>query len=520
MKKIVLSLVALLTSLSLLTCFVAHCADEDLTFEEIIEETINSMLISSSGLDSVQDGVKLKAGFEGLFVETYLKAYEALWLDPNNSDGYLEFTVPNIDIVTGKYMLHWVLEDGTEDDVLVECTVILSDKPDYLTNLPPIKVREYGDVYYYANCLNYMITHSDGEVKRYLVSYPTGFNYTSPTFATNTYSLSSQTGCTVFEYRGGTSITSNRPIKTAVRMPVVRFNTSTVNSIRKDLSDIYTPSSSYNSKPAGFYGYNSGISASSPISYPADIDIILGVGAVYMASSGSGSSNIPTFNWNTEFMCSFATTNNPAKGNQLITRWTTPQTQNYYYNDYIQGGTTINETNVNNYFDGAFLPAFDIDPDLPLDDIIALLTDLAPDFQLAMRPTLDLSTGDLFDRLVDFYGNMPDINLDWDTPLDNDYWDIEFPPIPDSGGGSGGDITVYVTVDITRPLITTYQYTDPLEIASLPQITTYTMPVSVQDSAKSILDTGEDVLQDSGLIPIYAFLTLIGIGVAIIFKGV
>lgn len=519
MKKIFLSLVALLTSLSLLTCFVAHCADDD-DWEEVIKDTIFSMLISATTGVDTDDMETLHKGFDGLIFGNTRRMLDYVWTAPTkDSNGDLQFKIPNYDVVTGKYMLHYVLEDETVDDVLVECTALLTDTPQALPLAPSVRVNVYGDIYYYANALNFTITDTEG-VRRYVVAYPAGFNYTSPSFSSSSYAIAAQNGCTVYEYRGGEKVTNNRPIKTNVRMNVVRFNTSTVNSVRKDLSDIYTPSSTYYSKPVGFYGSNSGISASHPLSFPSDIDIVLGsVGAVYRAVSGGGT-NIPTFNWNTEFMCSFATTNNPTKGNALTTRWTTPQTQNYYYNDYIQGGTTINETNVNNYFDGAFLPAFDIDPDLPLDDIIALLTDLLPDFQLAMRPTLDLSTGALFDRLVDFYGNMPDINLDWDTPLDNDYWDIEFPPIPDSGGGGSGDITVYVTVDITRPLITTYQYTDPLEIASLPQITTYTMPVAVQDSAKSILDTGEDVLQDSGLIPIYAFLTLIGIGIAIIFKGV
>lgn len=523
-KKFWVSLVCVFCSINLVAGLVVHSADDDKSWLEIIEETIFSLPIQASGIpvDS-ETAFGVYKGLTGLeraiYGEMlgYMITKNPLIQPDSSGNNKLSFTIPNYDVLTGKYMLHWVLDDDTEDDVLVECTVILSDTPDALVNLPPIKVPEYGDVYYYSNCLNYTITHSDGEVKRYLVAYPTGFNYTSPIFSNTSYAISAQSGCTVYEYRGGSNILNNRPIKTAVRMPVVRFNTSTVNSIRKDLSDIYTPSSSYNSKPAGFYGYNSGISASSPISYPADIDLILSLGAVYMASSGSGSSNIPTFNLNTEFMCSFASTNNPSKGNQLNTRWVTPQTQNYYYNDYIQGGTTINETNVNNYFNGALLPAFDIDPDLPLADILDILTDLLPDFQVGMKPTLDLSIRDLFDRLVDFYGNMPDVNLDWDTPLDNDYWDIEFPPIPDSGGGSGGDITV--NVDITRPLVpkVTTNYWLELDVGTQ---TTITYPVALVSAAPQVFDKADEVVNTLEIMPLIGLLAVFGIAVAILFKGV
>lgn len=510
MKHIISSVIAFITVISLCVTFVARCAD-GATWDDVIKDTIFTGLMQ-------YDEEKGIVGYTGLTHDIMDRILYYSWVNASkDSNDKLQFSIPNYDVITGKYMIHYVLNDDTENDVLVECTALLSDTPAALPALPSVKVATFGDLYYYSNALNFTITRTDGEIKRYVVLYPSGFNYSSPTFATTSYSIAAQSGCTVYEYRGGERVTDNRPIKTNIRMNVVRFNTSTVNSVRKDLSDLYTPPSSYNSKPTGFYGSASGISSSSPISFPSDIDIVLGaVSARYDAINGSGSANIPTFNWNTEFMCSFATTNNPQKGNQLTTRWTTPQTQNYYYNDYIQGGTTINETNVNNYFDGAFLPAFDIDPDLPLDDIIALLTELAPDFQLAMRPTLDLSTGDLLDRLFDFYGNMPDIGLDWETPLDNDYWDIEFPPIPDSGGGSG-DITV--NVEITRPLVpkVTTNYWLELDVGTQ---TTITYPVALVSAAPQVFDKADEVVNTLEIMPLIGLLAFFGIAVAILFKGV
>lgn len=528
-KKIWLSVVAVLCSINLAVGLVVHSADDE-SWLDIIEDTIFSFLLQGSGVpvdgDTAHEVYKGLSGLEksiyGEMLE-YMITKNPLIQPDSEGNNKLSFTIPNYDIVTGKYMLHWILEDGSEDDVLVECTIILSDTPEALADLPPIKVPEYGDIYYYANALNYTITHTDGTVKRYVVVLPVGFNYKSLSISSTNITTGNLSGCTLYEYSGGSDISKSRPLRTAFYVQGLRFNVSEYNSIRQDFNDLVTPSSSLQQKPYGFASYSTQvISQQSPLTYPHDIDICSG-GVYGLYHNLENPSRFSAYGCiiNRLFTCSFVTTNNSTKGNNLNRYWITPQTQNYYYNDYIQGGTTINETNVNNYFNGALLPAFDIDPDLPLADILDLLTDLLPDMQVGMRPTLDLSTGALFDRLVDFYGNMPDIGLNWETPLDNDYWDIDFPPIPDSGGGgSGGDITVYVTVDITRPLITTYQYTDPLEIASLPQITTYTMPVAVQDSAKSILDTGEDVLEDSGLIPIYAFLTLIGIGIAIIFKGV
>lgn len=519
MKKIVLSLVALLTSLSMLTCFVAHCADDE-DWEEIIKDTIFSMLISATTGVDVEDMDTLHQGFDGLIFGSTRRQLNNVWTAPTkDSNGKLQFTIPNYDVVTGKYMLHYQLEDGSKDDVLVECTVLCTDTPAMLPAVPSVRVNVYGDIYYYSNALNYTITRTDGTVSRYVVTLPTGFNYSTFTVGGSMMSTGTLNGCTIYEYRGGENIKNSPVVRSNAYVQGIQFHTSTVNSVRVDLDDVVTLTSTLEPHPVGFYSNNTNIiSPSSPLSYPHDIDIVTGsFVAKYRQTAYPDRFGGINVYCNRLFYCSFAYTNNSQKGNNLNRYWITPQTQNYYYNDYIQGGTTINETNVNNYFDGAFLPAFDIDPDLPLDDIIALLTDLSPDFQLAMRPTLDLATGALFDRLVDFFGNMPDINLDWDTPLDNDYWDIEFPPIPDSGGGSGGDITV--NVDITRPLVPKVTTTYWLELDVGTQ-TTQTYPVALVSAAPQVFEKADEVVNTLEIMPLIGLLAVFGVAVAILFKGV
>ena len=68
---------------------------------------------------------------------------------------------------------------------------------------------------------------------------------------------------------------------------------------------------------------------------------------------------------------------------------------------------------------------------------------------------------------------MPDIGLEWSPDLDNNnYWDVDLPSLPDSGGS--GDITV--NVDITRPKIP-YIDTNPQISLYVPTVTTTALPL-------------------------------------------
>lgn len=506
MKKLILSLVSLLTCLCF-SCFAVAYADDSEAWLSIIEDTAFSFLVGSSDLsDSVVND--LNSGATGLTREVAQNALSGAFLNATDENG-LQFTIPSYDILSGKYMLHYQMDDETEDDILIECTLILSDRPEYLTNLKPIKVREYGDVYYYGNCLNYTITRTDGTVKRYIVALPTGFDYrNSPTLTASEFLISGQRGCTVYEYKGGSNLALSRPLKTAQTIGNVKFNMATVNTVRVNLRETYTPPSQYDPYPFGFWGSASGITAGSPVGSPSDIDIVCGAVSVRYNHLQN-----PTQQWHnhtflstTYFCTSFATTNNPNRGAQMQNKWTLISNQNYYYNDYIQGGTVINENNYHDYYDGAFAPAFDIDPDLPLAEILGLLADLLPDFDADIKPTLDLSVDSLFDRLLDYYGNMPDIGFQWDPDLDNNnYWDIQLPDFPSDsgGGGSGGDYKPWEPPEY-KPVNTA-----PFIPATYPTIPTGTLPVSFAQNMGGILQDGWDIFDHLDVLAVLCPLVVI-----------
>ena len=78
----------------------------------------------------------------------------------------------------------------------------------------------------------------------------------------------------------------------------------------------------------------------------------------------------------------FYVTNDNTSENTVNNNWNTANTQNYYIDNYYDGGTIINNNNKDSALNGGLLPLFDIDPDLPLADILDLLTDLLPDYNL------------------------------------------------------------------------------------------------------------------------------------------
>lgn len=481
---------------------------------EIIAETIFSE--TTRNLQDITSDVL------GQLYEDSIKSYYV-------EDGELKFSVPNFDIVTGKVQLQYEIVDPltnettNKDDVLLEATLLLTPNGgatiDTATNIP-----------LFSNGINLTITRTSVSPQHYFIRFPNNFNYDRQvTFANDSISISGQSGCTVFKVDKGdryTEVFSN-VLYSNFYCETIKFTTNNINAISVSCNAETMPTASqlqtYCSYPSGIYSNRgNNVSASEPLNYPTTVDLLHGSFMMIYPSRDPNSGNKinKTFNCFSYFTTGFVITNNSTHSRQIESYYTNNYEQNYYIYP-ITGGTIVDKDNYTDVGLPSLSPVFDLDPSLPSFDLDLL--DLLPALLDLLDGDLLPDLADLLLRLLDFFGHMPDIDTTWnpDTTLNtNNYWELDFPSDDSGSGSSGYDITVNVTVDITRPLVTTYTYIDPIEIETLPVITTYTMPVAVQEIASDTIDSTTNFLNNVGVLPVYAFLTLIGVGIAIILKGV
>lgn len=372
---------------------------------------------------------------------------------------------------------------------------------------------------YYSNALNIAITRTNGSVARYVVVFGSNFNYTTNVlWSYPTVSISAQGGCTLYSVSNGVI---GQTIQTNFYTENCIFSVSDTNSITTNLNSLITNTNTYSS-PIGIYSRRGNAISADGINYPVDVDICHGCFNFRLLNSSNNSTKYEMGVYCNRFLkTGFMITNNSLHAATNNTYYSVNNYSNNYYNYPITGGTLIDKNNYEDKNLPSLAPVFDLDTSLPDWDLDLL--DLIPSILDLLDGDLLPDLTDLLGRLLDFFGSMPDIDMQWspDTTLNtNNYWDLDFPNDDSGGGGSGGNIIVTVDVDVTRPLVTVYPYSDPIELNSLPEITTYTMPAVVQSAAADVLKEGSDLLDDLGILPIFGFLTLIGIASAIIFKGV
>lgn len=520
MKKLISSCVAFVVCLSFIVSPLCLGA-EDISLPEILTETIFSEFIGN--IDKAMNGEIPNSGVMGAADKILKKAYEtALSHATTDTNGDIQLTVPTFDIITGKEQLQWTIEkrnnlgEVTEtfsDDILIEVTFLLTDNWS----------AEYSDtatgVTYYSNALNICITRSNGSVKRYVVVFGTGFNYSRHvTWSYPTISISAQGGCTLYSVEGGVI---GQALQTNFYTENCIFTVSDTNSITTNLNDLITNNNSYPA-PIGIYSRRGGAVSADGINYPVDVDLCHGCFNFRLLGTNNSTRYEMGVYCNRYLKTGFTMTNNSVHAATNNTYYSVNNYSNNYYNYPITGGTIIDKNNYEEKNLPSLAPVFDLDTSLPDWDLDLL--DLIPSILDLLDGDLLPDLGELLGRLLDFFGNMPDIDMQWnpDTSLNtNNYWELDFPSDDSGGGGSGGDnIVVTVEVDITRPLVTVYDYEDPVSLNSLPVITTYTVPAEIQTAADTVLGSANSILNTSDLLPIYAFLTLIGIGVALVFKGV
>ena len=243
-------------------------------------------------------------------------------------------------------------------------------------------------------------------------------------------------------------------------------------------------------------GYPSPITLRTPaLDYtPSDREIINGYISYYPTGQDSY-----YYNTDFDFYVTYYSTNDQSTAQWLSSSaLTAPFEQNYYYNDVFKTGDVINNNNVENKYLGAFAPIFDVD----LSDVD--LNTLIPSITTAITPTLQLGIDSLFDSLLDFFGNMPDIGNQWDLTLDNNnYFDI-IPLDPDDpGGGQVWDPPKY-------PAVNTSVYI-PAEIPTYSTYAAVTIPSTYIEGTGDWFYFGYNLFDDLGLLVFVIPLAILSI---------
>lgn len=518
----------LIAALAALTCgvFIASpiCAGAALPeLAILLAETAFSDFIGRSA-ETDEDGNR--KGFVGALRDYQNMLPEGCLFNPIIANDDISFRVPNYYLVTGKchfmgdfsfYNSNHEVVSTVPVDQLVECTFLCMDdeytSSDYNKNTALTKESD-GGKYLFGNALNLRIVDNLGNETNLVMSCTDNL-YNKVHVLNDRVSIDSAR-YDVYVYSG---MTLTQEIYTNHYNYGVRFNNMTTNSIDIDVQTLGTrPTGSiyWGQDSSGFLPY--GTSQGSPRDSLSILDIVENrVYTAYYQDNSNSWRCTPAYPL-LSLQSGFVVTNNNTAENTIVNNWTTLSTQNYYIDNIFEGDTIIDKTNYNDWGGGALAPVFtlpDVDlPSLPLADILDILTDLLPDVTARLQPSIDIGLDSLFDRLLDFYGNMPDIGLQWDPDLDNNnYFDVDLPSPPDSGGI--GDITV--NVDITRPKIP-YIDTNPQITLYVPTVTTTALPPSVISSGKEFVDWGKEVTDMTGTTSIIITCGLVGVGVMLIFK--
>lgn len=493
---------------------VAHAADEDIDYQDILEKTVATAELIRGGYVSINTGIT---------GATVLYALEHPTLTAGETDVQPVFTIPKYDMVQGKVQLQWTIGEydgfGTllsskTQNILLEATVISSDTP---TSIASVYKDPYSGITYVPNAINLSITRENGTITRYVIVYD-NFDYTRRITASgSSYSISSG-NARCYSYSDDTGIGS--AISSNFYTAQIDFILNPVNSITCDINSFTDQPNNTNTTglPVGIYSNSGGaVSANSPLDYPVDIDLCRGaVNMKYLTiSNGSVGTSGPgrTFYTNRHFYTSFVNTNDPIKGGIFTQYRIENYNKNYYYDQTFVGGTQITNNNYNDFYNGVLAPMFDPDIDWSVPDISDILDSLVPDIELALKPQIDADMSLLKANIDNYFKFMPDIGFEWNPDLElnnNNYLELAPPDVPDDPGGGGGGGSIVTWVPPQYDPVNTSVYIP----AVVPSYSTYvaaTAPAQVLTGGKNVFSMGYGILDTLGIWSLIIPLAIVGI---------
>lgn len=509
MKKKLLSLFACLTC----CIFIASPICAAAALPELIVLLAETAFSDFIGRSAETDEEGNRKGFVGALRDYQNLLPEGALFNPIIANDDISFRVPNYYVVTGK--MH-IMGDfkfyGSDNEVTstvptdqtIECTFLCMDDAytwsDYKSTIALTKESD-GGKYLFGNALNFRVTDSLGNESNFVMSCTE--NLYNKVQVLNDRITISTAHYDVYMYSGDTL---TQEIYDNQWNRGLRFNNATVNTIDRDVQSLANPPTQgdyFGNDASGYleYSYTQG----SPRNQLTIFDIVQGRAELaYKRKATSSNTNWMTSHvYPLDYLFSgFVVTNNNVSERTIQNNWTNLSTQNYYIDNIFEGDTIIDKTNYNDWGGGALAPVFelpDVDlPSLPLADILDILTDLLPDIKAGLQPSIDIGMDSLFDRLFDFYSQMPDIGFEWSPDLDNyNYFEVDLPDLPDSGGGGSGSVWVPPEYE---PVNTSVYI--PAVVPSYSTYAAVTVPSSVIVGSRNFFQTGWIFLDDLGLVVI------------------
>lgn len=494
-KKIISKIVAALVSCAVCVSMVVNAADVGLTLEDTYNHTGFTETMRKNMRGNLEEQVVIEV--IKVAIEKVKNIVENTTTVPSTVDS---FKIPNYTFVEGKQLYEWTEYPSMVNHQCLVCCSVIDTAEFYDVG----DLNNYGihndadDSYYFMNALNYRFYYDNGYVGRYVVfrnpsvSQPFLYYYNT-TLEVNSSGWSNRNVYAV-DNLGNLTATGT---DTGYNMHAPRFTTNDTNDIGVDIVH-------YTADRYGDYVryFNTFVGSSK---YPSYMDIICG--SISMATTYSNGEN--AYNNSTEYptlyYTSWVTTNDNNLNNIFNSYYVDDSEKVYYYNEDFSSNTVIDNSNVNNVYDGSFNTVIGIE----LPDLIAALPDLIANLQ----PSLELPSAELDTAIHNHFDSMPDIGFTWnDGDNDNNYYDLT---LPDSGGGGSGDITV--NIDITRPDIP-YIDTSPTVSLYVPTVTTTALPINIARNSKKFIDVGKDITDMVGVTDIIIWCGLVGVGVMLIFK--
>lgn len=428
--------------------------------------------------------------------------------DVDRSLGLTNVRISNYTYICGKYCMQTKDDNNEYRHYMAQVSMYYNDGFNTDNSDTMYTVEDASGNTYIANNIYFDIYRDDGTHKRFRYvchdSLTMSQQFGTSTWGGYTGNLTN-TGVTIHRTTNSSyyDVTSGDAIGTLMNWTPVNRD---INLRFRDDNSIWidansnTVSPSYRASTIRWFRNDNGYDT---LPLPSDQEICTGL---IHAKSPNGS-------WTTtpSYTLGFYTTNSNDNKQIYERNFGSPKSNTFVYNydDSFVGGTVVDNSNKTTVLDGTLNTAFDANGNVIL----------PVDLDANIMPLINASLANIDAKVNGFFDDMPDFGNNWNNRNpDNNYFDLEFPIIPQPPDDN--TIIVNVTVDITRPLVTTYHWEDPLTLDTLPEITTETLPVAVQEDIANFGQYYDIILDSTGLLPIFGFLALFGVAVALIFKGV
>lgn len=420
----------------------------------------------------------------------------------NNVVGNTSVTVLNYCFFEGKTQMRYLSRDNVERSVNINVGMYYLESytgTQYTDILAP-QVHDVDGNTYLANNIYFDIWYSD--VAHYRIRYkPDDYMSLQSTFNNSPFPSSGDLYLRIMRPSNGRFFDVSDGSPYGTELTTWGNSSSYINFYYEPKNTIvFTPNGAYYSNQAHQFYFDNRADSDLTLTnnivagyYPAPKDICFN-SLRYTQYTSSGSTSYVD---RTPFYVGAFLDTNSSSLNNSYNYMSSGKKQciNYYYDNSVTGGTTIDNSNKTTVLGGVLANDFDIN---------GLFAGIA-DLNATLRPLLDLSLPDIESITYNKFSNMPDFNNNWGTGTDNDYylipWDNTPPAPPTTGDGCNWVTPTYPAVNTSAIVPATYP---TFEVTTFPQ--EYGQILSQQ------MSDGWDIADSLGLtavlVPIVIFILL------------